>query len=621
MNVFILSISKIFKGAVKAFQTFPAAIANALAFAIVTMVRIQLDWPQQEAYNFLLNCLHWAFALGAVFSLTVITLAQSRYNTARAFLAANLLGAAAAAVTFLMLYLFSGTTPGLSEFRYLVVSNLAAARVSMAILVSLIAFIYLAGYPKDKSDFARSFFMTQKALFIALIYGLVIEGGTSGVAGAIEALLYQGMSEKVYMYLATFSGFLAFTIFAGYFPDFRRGNTDEQRELAQKQPRFIEILFEYIMIPLALALTVVLLLWAGKTVLSGMGTSFMMLSGIATAYTAGGIWLHIMVTRYESGLAKFYRRVYPIAALVILAFEAWALLIELQKAGLKMASYSFSVFWVIALVSAVLLIVFKAKAHPAIAALTCALAVFSVLPVVGYQALPVSSQVNRLETLLVSQGMLQDGQLLPAASVPEPAVRESITDAVGYLANARDAKLPAWFDQHLGDNRTFKARLGFEPAWPQPEEILRNNSGIVTILFLSSEAIDIGDYRWAVDMQLNIDNYKGQSSVTFAGDKGLYRLDWAIEMQTGIPTLKIDLDDRLILEQNFKTYIDRVVSAYPPGNGQPTQAPFKDMSLQIETPEVTVLLIFSNVEIRLDPGRDNISYWLNPGALYLKEKP
>jgi predicted neutral ceramidase superfamily lipid hydrolase len=186
MNSFTRSISQISKGAVKAFQTFPAALACAVAFAIVTMIRIQLDWPQQEAYNLLFNCLHWAFALGAVFSLAAITAAQSRFNTAKAFLTANLLGAAAAVVTFLLLYLFGGTDQVQTASRVVSASGLSASRVGVAILVSFIAFIILAGYPKAQSDFARSFFMTQKALLIALIYGGVIMAGTSGVAGAFR---------------------------------------------------------------------------------------------------------------------------------------------------------------------------------------------------------------------------------------------------------------------------------------------------------------------------------------------------------------------------------------------------------------------------------------------------
>lgn len=620
MNVFSRSISKIFKGAAKAFQTFPAAIGNALAFAIVTMIRIQLDWPQQEDYNFLFNCLHWAFALGAIFSLAAITAAKSRYNHARAFQIANLLGVIAAVMTFLALYLLGGTNPVGAESRFAVVSGLALTRVAVALLVSFLSFIILAGYPKDQSNFASSFFMTQKAFFIALIYGLVIMGGTSGVAGAIEALLYHDMNEKVYMYLATLSGFLAFTIFVGYFPDFRKGQIDKHREVAQNQPRFVEVLFEYIMIPIVLALTVVLLLWAGKTVIGGMGASFVLLSGIATAYTTYGIWLHVMVSHYETGLAKFYRRVYPIVALVILAFEAWALIIQLQKSGLKMTEYFFIVIWIIALASAVLLLFKKDKAYPVIAALICAMAVFSVLPGVGYHALPVTNQVNRLENLLVSQGMLKDGQLIPAATEPDLAVRESITDAVSYLAHTEDAKLPDWFDKRLSQSATFKAQLGFDQIWPKAEGILGNGSNTMGIsVILAPEAIDISDYRWALNMQ----PYAGKegASVTLKGDRGSYHIYWTGNNQTGIPNLKIELGNRVILDQNMNAYIDKLSTSFPAGHAEPSVATLEDMSLKLETQELSVLLVFSNVEMYVDPTQDRINYYLNLNALYLNEKP
>jgi hypothetical protein len=443
--------------------------------------------------------------------------------------------------------------------------------------------------------------------------------GTSGVAGAFQALLYREMSEKVYMYLATLVGFLAFAIFVGYFPDFRKGQHDAHRAEAQKQPRFVEILFEYIMIPIALALTAVLLIWTGKIMVTGSWPIFLQLSGIATGYTVGGLWLHVLVTCNESGLAKFYRRFYPIAALVILAFEGWALLIQLGKSGLKMTEYSFILIWIIALVSAVLLLIIKERAHNVIAALICAVAVFSVLPVVGYQALPVTSQVSRLEKLLVSQGMLEGDQLLSAAAIPELAVRESITDAVDYLAYAEDAKLPVWFDRRLGESNVFKSKLGFEQAWPKPEGAPVSGPGgsMGISLMLPPGAIDISDYRWVVNLQQG----KGLAAVTFDGDKGSYRINWTMTPPNGLPALKIELDDRVILDQDMNVYIDRITAAYPPGQGAPTQATFKDMSLQLETPEVTVLLVFSNVDIYVDPRQDIMNYGLNLSALYLKEKP
>ena len=102
------SIIKVFQSSSETFRTYPASIGCALAFAIVTMVRIQMDWPEQEVYNFLFNCLHLAFAFGAVFSLASITGAKSRSGEKRSFLYANLLGIAATILAFILLYVFGG---------------------------------------------------------------------------------------------------------------------------------------------------------------------------------------------------------------------------------------------------------------------------------------------------------------------------------------------------------------------------------------------------------------------------------------------------------------------------------------------------------------------------------
>jgi hypothetical protein len=618
MNVFSRSISLIFKGAGKAVSTFPASVACAIGFTIVTIIRIAIDWQQQEPYNFLFNSLHWSFALGAVFSLVPITAARNRVGSTISILLANILGIMAALAAFLALYLPGGIVSEGS--RYARLSNLSMSRVGAAILVSLITFIILAGYPKDQSDFSRSFFMTLKAFFIALLYGAVIMSGTSGVAGAVQTLLYRGMSEKVYQYIGTLVGFLAFTIFIGYFPDFRKGQVDEQREIAQKQPRFIEILFGTIMIPIVLALTAILLIWAGRIVITGSWPVFTQLSSIAASYALGGIWLHVMVTRHESGLAAFYRRFYPITALVILAFEAWALINQLNKVGMKTDSYFFGLILVMAVAAVVLLLAVKEKAHVTIALIICVLAVFSILPGLGYQALPVASQSHRLEKLLTSQGMLEGIELKPASILPVQSVREQITDSVDYLSGVENAKLPAWFDKRLVDNSQFKAKLGFDKIWPTETGNPDYNSGYVgTSLILSPVATDISNYQWAVSMQDN--SGKGEPSVTIEGDKGTYLIRWTMNPPSGIPSLKIELDNRVILEKDMNEYIDRLSTAFPPSRLNPVSASLEDMSLALETPEVTVLLVFSNIDINVDPSQDVTNYWFNLSALYMAEKP
>lgn len=622
MNAFTRSISKVFEGAVGTFKTFPASIASAVGFAVVTMVRIQLDWPEQEAYNFLFNCLHMAFAAGAIFSLAAITAAKVKYNTAKAFLIANLLGVAAVVITFLLLYFFGGSEPDRWANMIIRVSGLASARVTVLMMVSLLSFIVLAAQPKEQSDFSRGFLMTHKAFFIALIYGAVIMAGTSGVAGAIQALLYREMSSKVYQYIGTLVGFLTYTIFVGYFPDFRKGVVDERRENLQTQPRFIEVLFEFIMIPIALALTVVLLIWTGKTLVDGQAASFMRLSAIATSYAVGGIWLHVMVTHNTSSLAKFYRKIYPFAALLILAFEAWALIVQLNRYGMKMVEYSFLLIWIVAVAAVVLLIIKRDRAHVLIVMLIAATAVVSVLPIVGYHALPVKTQITRLENLLVSEDILRDGQLVPAAQEPERSVREAITDSVTFLAYAENARLPEWFDNELGQPAAFRDQLGFEQIWPEPEEYFGEGPQEImnVALMLPNGVFEIEDYRWAIKLQNYEGKYPGDATAVVEGDRGTYKINWIVDPISGMPALEIRLNDQLILDENLRAYFDRISESYDLGQRNYNEGTLEEMSHKFESSEVEVLLVFGNIDFSVNVKEDQMHYWINLDTMYMREK-
>jgi len=617
-NIFSKPVIQKLLGAATTFRTFPAAMGSALGFTIITLIRINLDWQQQLPYNFLFNCLHWSFALGAIFSIAAITAARSRYDGVRAFKIANILSVIVITCTFLLLYYLSASYTGLNATDNINVSNIAAARVSMAIFISMIAFIVLAADNKEQSAIAKSLFMVQKAFVIALIYGIILMVGTSAVAGAFQALIYKNMSYKVYEYLASIVGFFAFAIFVGYFPDFSRGQIDEKREIAQRQPRFVKILFEYIMIPIMLALTVVLLIWSAMKIFSGVDVSFTQLASISASFAIGGIWLSIMVTDGESGLAKFYRKFFPFAGLLILAFEMWALVVQLNSYGMKQTEYIFILLWVVTAISLILLIIMKQKAHIIISAVVCIVAVISVLPFVGYNVLPVKSQIARLENLFESQGMLEENKVVSAKNEPDKSTKEDITDAILYLAYAKDAQLPQWFNKNWTDNNIFKTELGFNITVPasQPETV--KNSG--TILSLPVGVIDISGYQWSVNLQQSYESKNADALATIKGNKADYKINWSVNQTNGLPSLTVSVNDKIILEQTMKNYLDRIIAKYPLGQLDAKEGTIDDMSLTLQTSQMDIMIVFSNVEINVDNQQDKIYYWLNIKAIYLKER-
>lgn len=614
MNAFTGFISKSVKGAIKSFQTFPASIGCALLFTLLTMVQIERSWSTTEGYSFLLSCLRWALAFGVLFGLPLITAARSRFDTKNVFVATNIIAVAAAAIAFFGLY-YGGGIAASTDASVTVLSTLATSRMIVAMVVSFLVFIVLASYPKEQSDFSRAFFMTHKAFFIALLYGGVIMAGTSLIVGALQALIFSDMWNSIYSHLGIISAFVGFSIFLGYFPDFRKGRVDPQREIAQSQPRFIEILFDYILIPVFAALTLVLFGWAVKTIISGMNTSFTQLFGIAATYTLGGLWLYLMVTHHDTAISRFYRRFYPLAAPVILVFEAWALIQNIGDVGLKISEYYFILLWLIAAVSSVLLFIKKSKAYLPVIFLLCALAVVSVLPFIGYQPTTIASQTNRLTTLLTDENILQNDELVPATSEPDLIVREDITDAVVYLAGFPADQLPSWFDPDMERSDIFKEKLGFEQAWRTENEGGGGDSFVASVS-LSSSAIDISDYQWSA--VFNTMDSSGDNAVTIKGENGTYDIYWIVDANNGMPTLKIVLDGDVIVEESLASYVEQITKTFSGDKGD--QGTVDDMSLKIETEQIDALLVFQYIEGYIGPDEYNTYYNLDLNAVYLNEK-
>lgn len=620
MGTFTRSIRKVFENAGRSFLRYPAVIGNALLFSLVAAIRISMDWQDQLPYAFLFNSLQWAFALGAIFSLAAITWSYIRAKAGNAFVLANLAGIAVTIAAFLLLYFLGGTAykgfdPAYTPDRML--TTIATARVFVAGLLSLFAFLLLAGTTEEGLDFSGAVFMTLKAFFLALIYGLVIMAGVSGVFGAIQGLLYPEMSGKVYQYIATISGFIGFSIFVGYFPDFRKGSADEHRQVAQLQPRFITVLLEFILVPIMLALTVVLLLWAGRTILNGMDTNFMTLNGITSAFAIGGLLLHILITKNDSATARFYRRIFPMAVLLILLFEAWALVLQLSRHGLKTTEYLFILLWVVAFAAAVLLILKQSRGHRYIVYVTSLMAIIAVLPFLGFTDLPLRQQTGRLESILTQQNMLVDGQIKPAQTAPPKAVQEAITETVDFLIYADHVSFPTWLDPDKLKNEGFRTVMGFERTYGEQTPGGREDYRGVG-LFLGNGTIDIREYDYQIPLQVFMK--EPDAAPVFTGTRGKYEISWQPETATG-PVLDVRLDGTYIHREDLKAFTDNLRSKYPADSPyQELQAQPGDLTWVVETNELKLMMVFGRVEIsnQGQSGREFLSFDLN--SIFVREK-
>jgi hypothetical protein len=618
MEKILSSIEKIFLDFKRTYKKYPLIVLYAVLFTIVSMIRIQMEWREQEPYNFLFNILHFALASGASIGLLLVTITKQKSTKLKNMKIANLITSISNILIFLLLYLKGNNNINDRGFKYL--PEICEARTFSLIFISTIIFILYLGYKDGKFRFNKSLFIFEKALMISLIYSGVIMLGSSGVAAAFQALVYRSMSGKVYMYLGALSLFAGYMIFIGYFPDFDKEEVENDFLKLSKQPKFIEILFIYILLVIMIVLSLVLIIWIVKSMITETEVPFYDVSGIVSSYSLWGIWLFLMVCHSKSELVKFYKKVFPPVSLLILTFGIWAWIKQMNFTGLKEEEYIFIIIASVAIISSILLLLKNQRSLNLIAIVISVFSLINVLPLVGYHRLPTSYQINRLESLLITNSMLEDGQVIPFSGQLDLKIRQDITDTVQYLAYKDKDLLPDWYKEDFVESDVFENTFGFKKTWYTKQSYLEIPESKYKFIDLqrSSGHVNLGDYDWLVLLDTKSWRAERIFEERIQGSKRDYLIIW--DERSDIAKLKIKKDGKDIVDIDLKEYIDMIIDKHGDNNHVIKGINLEEMSYLVEIPDLKIRIIFDSIHISMNPSEDNTSYNIQINSILFKEK-
>lgn len=601
MNRFTRSLTGIAASAGKAFVRYPAAMISALVIALSASWLVQLD---AVTYGKPYQSLQLAFLLAAALGLAVTAAGFSRRSATGLFLGLNLATLGVGLLLFFLIKSPAGDIPQLTIMRILVVT---------AIL--LLAFLLLISRPGTGSDFNQAAFMMLKSAMIALLYGLVIMLGLYFIAFTVQSLLYQAMSSKVYQHTAIWSAFLAFAFFLGYFPDFTHDATDPHLETAQRQPRFAEILFQYVLVPLITILTGVLLIWAIQILAVRTWPAFAQLTGILSAYELTGIWLYIMVSRSEQPAARFFRRVFPPAMLVLLAFEAYAIFARIREQSVKPLEYTIVLVWIYALVAGLLFLRGRSGRTAFTAVAGIVLLAVAVMPLVGYQDTSVAAQSRRLQSVLERNQMLAGDRIQPAPAGISSVDKTTITDAVSFLLDSKGQRQADWFKGSITGMTDFNRVFGFPQTYPESPDQPGQGVPNVTYLMLPNGSINISGYQLLVRPS----ETNPAAALEVRGQRGLYGFSTNIYARGDQPALAVTLDGRDFLLVGLTPFLDNLATKYMGmvSKGS-SDIPIEDMILRTEQSGVRLMFVFSYIEIN-GPGEGRNRYQIGLNSVFIGE--
>lgn len=597
------SIGRVFQGGAKSFARFPAAMLSAIVVAVVFTILISQDFRFEDK---LYASLRLAFGFGIFLGMAMSAMAPRHSASRVPLILANLASLLLTGGVFVLIYLLPGAIP-----------LMTTSRVIAAGAIAFLAFLLLLSRDSALNDYNQSSFMTLKSSFIALIYTLVIMLGLFFIAFTVQTLLYEDLSEKVFQYIAVWSALIGVAFFLGFFPDFRQGRDDARLEQAQKHPAFIEILFAYVLIPIMSVLTVVLLIWAGRILIAGKWPEFGQLTGIFSAYTLFGIFLSIMVSHYLQPIAAWFRRLFPFAALLFLAFEAYAVFTQVSRHGIKDTEYFIALIWIYVLLTVFLMIIRPVTKNHLSAWVAIVLIIAAVLPVTGFQDVPVASQTRRLLLALDKNEMLVGNRITAAPPGISQEDKITITDSTFALLDYQEENVPlvAWFTDADISSSSFRAVYGFEPVFAGDSGPNGNEEFIYTVLSLPEGSIDISgfDYAAAVSQM-----YSGRTAV-IDGTKGEYIINLTGLDFGAVPSVEVTLDGKSLLKQDLKDWLDGLEAEYRGANGKESPARYSDMQLVLEKDGLKVLVLFEYIQISTRVSTQDRSYDLTVNSIYLAE--
>ncbi|NMC57391.1 MAG: DUF4153 domain-containing protein [Eubacteriaceae bacterium] len=340
-----------------------------------------------------------------------------------------------------------------------------------------------------------------KAFFLTIFYAGIIMGGLSLIIAAVHTLIYP-ISYKAYSYIAdiifVLFGPMFFLSYIPIYPGKYKPEIDENDEAVIKAvhcPKFVDILFSYIIIPLISFYTIILLAYIAINVGKDFWTNNL-LEPMLITYAIAVIITFIITSRLENKFVSIFRLIFPKALIVIVLFQIAASIVNISNTGVTHERYYVILFGIFAAASGVLMC-FKQRKNGIIAAVFIIFCVISVIPPIDAFTVSRINQTNRLETVLVKNSMLENNKIKPNSSISNDD-KKIIVHSVEYLSTNKYSSKVAWLGKDFEIYRDFYNTFGFN-QYDMPQ----NNDSYISVYFNTNNSVNIGGYDVLTEAYIN----------------------------------------------------------------------------------------------------------------------
>lgn len=580
MNRLKEAILKILIGLSRAVMRFPLTVICLVCATALTCYIISLH----KDPDLVLQKLMFTFLLGSFLGVT----AQFACERFRRLAKARLAVYALSVLLTLGYYLIISPAPAIDYG--------VGARTSVAVFSMFCIFIWLPSH-QGKFDFNSLALIHFKSAFTSVLYAGVLSSGLAAIIGSVDILLFKVNSDW-YAYMMAIVWILFSTLY--YLSLLPRFNSNEESDQAytwesSQYPRFLEILVSYIAVPLVAAYTLVLMAYFTK-----IGVTMIWPSGqlgpMILAYSAAGLVIYILASRLENRFAILYQRFFPKVLIPVVIMQLISVYVRLDAFGVTESRYYVALFGIFSIVVGIVLSFKPVVKNSLIALLAAGFAIISVIPPADAFTISRFSQINRLENMLQTAGVLVDGKIIPRADA-DMTLRLETTSILRYLERRNYLEALDWLPEDFEIDKHMQKTLGYEPAY---EYMARSLDHFFANLDMQ-EPLNIDGY----DVLLQAGTYRGMdlkdTSYNFEVRGDQYRL---ILERLSSQEIRVSVQNAAGKELVATGLYDFAASITGVSNRPKEALNAEELTLDAEGNGCRVRIIFQNINITYGTGAD-----------------
>jgi len=338
---------------------------------------------------------------------------------------------------------------------------LTSVRSGILVFIICMSIIWIPSIKRDEFAFSRSFMVFVKAQFVAILFSLVLMLGLYAIVGAYSFLI-QTVDYTIYAHIGALTWFGFFTLyFLSLIPHFPTNieSADDNYLRVAMVPRFLEILLSYIIIPIIIAYTLILLLYIIQNI-TGDFWNNSLLEPLLVSYVVAGWFTLFLIDTLENKTVRLFKKLFPPLLFIVTALQGASSFIKFQQLGITDGRYFILLFVIFSTFSS-LIYLFWHRKMSWIPGLLIFLSIISILPYIDAVSIGTYSQTQQLETTLNRNDMLANNTIQPNSKL-STADKKRIIESYNYLQKVDELDKLPYFDTNYLSSREFAEVFGFD---------------------------------------------------------------------------------------------------------------------------------------------------------------